>query len=542
MRIFHTVVREIPENLKSLVLMNILSAIASMSLVALVSTAAQSAANGGITARLLIMFVITIILFQISHSYTLVTASQDAERLIHKLRIRLFDLVRRTDLVTVEKIGQTNLQGVLTQDTQALAQILPMLVIGFQQSVMLLFLAGYLAWLSPLACALAFGLSALLVAVSFSGVKVLRSFMHSATAAEGQVFDRLTELLHGFKEIRMSRPRADGVTAALAEASHAARTANTSLKTQWGRNYAITEAMLYLLIGLMVFVVPLFVPGFHSVVLSATITTLFISGLVCTISFITPLVTQAELTLEKIETMEGRLLAAAEAAACETTGTLEKAPLSISLSAAELSYRGEDGRALFTVGPLNAEFHAGQITFITGGNGSGKSTMLRLLTALIPLDNGHLLSNGVALETGQMQDYRNRISAIFSDFHLSRRIYCINDHDPAKIHTLLERLEMHDKVTVADGAFSTIDLSTGQRKRLALIVTELENKPVLVLDEWAADQDPHFRRIFYEVLLPELKARGKIIICVTHDERWFHLADRMYKMNEGRIEVVLPLQ
>jgi len=95
---------------------------------------------------------------------------------------------------------------------------------------------------------------------------------------------------------------------------------------------------------------------------------------------------------------------------------------------------------------------------------------------------------------------------------------------------------MHDKVTVRDGSFSTIDLSTGQRKRLALIVAELEDKQVIVLDEWAADQDPHFRRIFYEELLPDLKARGKIVICVTHDERWFHIADRIYKMNEGRIE------
>ena len=95
---------------------------------------------------------------------------------------------------------------------------------------------------------------------------------------------------------------------------------------------------------------------------------------------------------------------------------------------------------------------------------------------------------------------------------------------------------MHDKVSVCNGSFSTIDLSTGQRKRLALIVAELEDKQVIVLDEWAADQDPHFRRIFYEELLPDLKARGKIVISVTHDDRWFHLADRIYKMNEGRIE------
>jgi len=43
---------------------------------------------------------------------------------------------------------------------------------------------------------------------------------------------------------------------------------------------------------------------------------------------------------------------------------------------------------------------------------------------------------------------------------------------------------------------------------------------VIVLDEWAAGQDPHFRRVFYEASA-ELKARGKIVVCVTHDDRWF---------------------
>jgi putative ATP-binding cassette transporter len=536
MRLFRTVVHEIPENLKSLLLMNILSAVAVTFLIGLVSAAVQEAAAGRISARLLLMFAITVTLFYVTHIYTLVTASRDTERLIHKLRIRLFDLVRRTDLVTVERIGHASLQGALTQDTQVLAQALPMLVIGFQQSVMLLFLAAYLAWLSPLACILAFGLAGLVVAVRFRRVKALRTFMQSAAASEGRVFGGLTELLHGFKEIRMSGPRADGVTGALTEASNASRTTNALLKAQWGRNFSVIESMLYLLIGLMVFVIPLFVAGYHAVILPATLAVMFISGPVYTVSFVTPLLTQAELALENIEKMQERLVAAAEAAHCETAGTLGKNPVSISLNDAVLSYRDAEGCPLFTVGPIKVEFHAGQITVITGGNGSGKSTLLRLLTGLIPLDAGCLLADGVPLAIDQMQDYRDRISAIFSDYHLSRRIYCIADPDPARIDNLLERLGLHNKVSVSDGAFSTIDLSTGQRKRLAFVVAELEDKPVIVLDEWAADQDPHFRRIFYEELLPDLKARGKIVICVTHDDRWFHLADRIYHMNEGRIE------
>ncbi len=538
MKIFHAVLREIPENLKTLLLMNVLSAVAATSIVGLVSTAAQQTKGGQVSARLLLMFVVSVTLFHLTHTYTLVTASRDAERLIHNLRIRLFDLVRQTDLVTVDRIGYASLQAVLTQETQVLAQILPMLVSGFQQAVMLLFLAAYLAWLSPLACILAFGFSGMAVAIRSARVKALRRFMQSASEAEKRVFDGLTELLHGFKEVRMCGARADGVTGALANSSATARTTNASLKAQWGRNFAIMEAMLYSLAGLMVFVVPLLVTGYHEVVLPATIAVLFISGPVYSVSFITPLVTQAELALENIELMQEKLIAVAGTAAGKTARPLDNPPSVIALGDALLTYRDAEQQPLFTVGPLSVEFQAGRITFITGGNGSGKSTLLRLLTGLIPLDEGELLADGKPVATDQMQDYRDRISAVFSDFHLSRRVYGIDDLDPTRIARLLERLEMHDKVSVHAGAFSTVDLSTGQRKRLALIIAELEDKPVIVLDEWAADQDPHFRRIFYEELLPDLKARGKIVICVTHDDRWFHIADRMYHMNEGRIQVV----
>jgi putative pyoverdin transport system ATP-binding/permease protein len=147
-----------------------------------------------------------------------------------------------------------------------------------------------------------------------------------------------------------------------------------------------------------------------------------------------------------------------------------------------------------------------------------------------------LLIDGQPVPAALMQEWRDNISAIFSDYHLSRRLYGVNGVTDEQVSPLLERLEMRDKVSVIDGCFSTTSLSTGQRKRLALVVARLENKKIIVLDEWAADQDPHFRRVFYEELLPELRAEGRIVICVTHDDRWFHLADHTYHMNEGRLE------
>ncbi|TWA79523.1 putative ATP-binding cassette transporter [Azospirillum brasilense] len=536
MRLAAIVLRELPDNLRTLALMNVLSAIATAALLWLVDAAAKDAAKDIVSPRLLVMYAVTVTLFGVTHNYALVTASQDAERLIHKIRLRLFDLVRRADLVTVDRIGRASLHGVLTQDTQTLAQTLPLLAIGGQQAVMLVFLAVYLAWLSPLACVMAFAFAGIAVAVKVARVQRLRRNMMEAAAAESRVFDGLTDLLRGFKEVRMNRRRGDGLIRDLADASSRARAVNVDMKERWGRNFALVEGMFYTLIGMMVFVVPLFTTGYHTVVVAATTAALFIVGPVSTVSFVTPLVAQTEMALSNIEAMEERLRAAAGSAPDKGTERLPGPPTRIALTDATFAYHDDAGAPVFAVGPLSAEFRAGEITFVTGGNGSGKSTMLRLLTGLMPLDGGQLLADGEPVPAERMQSYRDMISAIFSDYHLSRRLYGVADPDPARVRALLERLEMQDKVTVADGGFSTVALSTGQRKRLALVVAQLEDKPVIVLDEWAADQDPHFRRVFYEELLPELKALGKIVICVTHDERWFGLADRVYHMNEGRIE------
>lgn len=534
------ILREIPENLRLVSWMNVLSAIATATLLWLVQAATQATQEDGQPGlRLVLMYAVTITLFGISHNATLVTASHDAERLIHGFRLRLFDAVRRSDLVTVEKIGRAALNGVLVQDTQALGSILPLLVIGAQQAVMLVFLALYLAWLSPIACVMAFGFAGLAVAVRYARMHGFRKQLMETATAEAEVFDGLTDMLRGFKEVRMSRPRADALVDAIAQASARARTVNIATKTQWGRNFSLIEVMFYTLIGLMVFVVPLLTTEFHTVVVPATTAALFIVGPVSTVSFVTPMLTQAEMSLANIEAMEEKLRQAAGPTLAEAGPQAQDGfdnPASIALSGARFAYRDDRDNPIFSVGPLDASFHAGEISFITGGNGSGKSTMLRLLTGLMPLDEGALLVDGKPVQAAAMQQWRDNISAIFSDYHLSRRLYGVGPVTDAEAAPLLERLEMRDKVSIQDGCFSTTSLSTGQRKRLALVVARLEDKKVIVLDEWAADQDPHFRKIFYEELLPELRAMGKIVICVTHDDRWFHLADRTYHMNEGRLE------
>jgi putative pyoverdin transport system ATP-binding/permease protein len=181
---------------------------------------------------------------------------------------------------------------------------------------------------------------------------------------------------------------------------------------------------------------------------------------------------------------------------------------------------------------------SGELVFITGGNGSGKSTFLKLLAGLYEPDSGEILLDGVRVDDSNREAYRSLIAAIFVDYHLFERLYGIADPEPGEVDRLLEQFRLFDKTRLAGGTFTHLDLSGGQRKRLALIVSLLEKRPILLLDEWTADQDPDFRRKFYDELLPTLQQAGATIVVITHDDRYLdelHLAARKLRMDEGRI-------
>lgn len=197
---------------------------------------------------------------------------------------------------------------------------------------------------------------------------------------------------------------------------------------------------------------------------------------------------------------------------------------------------------MFSIGPINLTIQPGGFVFIVGGNGSGKTTLAKVLTGLYEPEEGTIEVDGRTIGWRERAAYRQRFSAVFNDFHLFDALLGIVDPDDpsraqadARANALVAKLALDHKVKVVDGAFSTRALSTGQRKRLALVVAYLEDRPFYLFDEWAADQDPSFKAVFYEQLLPELRARGKAVIVITHDDRYFDLADRLLKLDNGRI-------
>jgi putative ATP-binding cassette transporter len=195
----------------------------------------------------------------------------------------------------------------------------------------------------------------------------------------------------------------------------------------------------------------------------------------------------------------------------------------------------------FVLGPINIEIKRGEIVFLIGDNGSGKTTFMNVMAGLLDLREGCIEVDGVALKPEDMAAYRSRISAIFSQFHVFRQLYGLEEVDAAMASAVFEKVGLKGITDIADGAITRVDLSAGQRRRLALAISLLENRDFLILDEFVADQDPGQREYFFKTLLPELKSRGKTILVSTHDMQWIKYCDRLYKFDNGKFaEMTVP--
>jgi putative ATP-binding cassette transporter len=202
----------------------------------------------------------------------------------------------------------------------------------------------------------------------------------------------------------------------------------------------------------------------------------------------------------------------------------------------EFSYVDSEGNKVFHLGPINFEMKKGEIVFLIGGNGSGKSTFLKLLTGLYNADQGEITINDKKLNGANLIDYRNMYSTIFTDFHLFKELYGVDDPDEDDIEKLLDMMELSERSQIVNGQITDINLSTGQKKRMALITAMLEQKQIYIFDEWAADQDPDFRKYFYTIILPKMKSEGKTILAATHDDRYFQYADHIIKLDAGSLD------
>ena len=244
---------------------------------------------------------------------------------------------------------------------------------------------------------------------------------------------------------------------------------------------------------------------------------------------------EADLVCHHLEALGFTLDTDGATAALSSPGPITAAPIKLELQNLTYEYSDQAGEYNFTLGPINLVMQSGELIFFTGGDGSGKTTLIKLLTGLYTAQAGSISCNGKPVSPQEMEAYQQLFSVIFADVYLFDQLLGLDALDEQAQH-YLDKLQLQHKVTIHEGTLSTTNLSYGQRKRLALLTAYLEDRPVYIFDEWASGQDPEFREIFYRQLLPELKQQGKLVIVISHNDHYYAVADRVIAMDLGQIK------
>ena len=452
------------------------------------------------------------------------------------LRLELSQQILRAPLRHLEKLGSHRVMTAFTEDTMIITNALIQLPSFCTNAVIVLGCLLYMLWLSWLLFLLVIGCAALGVLMyHFMEKRATRSF-RIARESTGQLMKQFRALVDGNKELKLHRQRRkefinEGIEAIAANVARHRITATTA--------YALAEntgeILIFVAIGLLIFVLaPLKGIGAH-----------VLTGYIIAILYMTtPLqfilntygqVGQAEASINKVDELKKSL--ASRITEVEATPSSDRITSwdSLELRGATHSYHREKENSTFTLGPIDLAVKNGEVLFVTGGNGSGKTTLVKLLSGLYAPEAGSIMLNGKPVTDDNRDLYRQYFSVVFSDFFLFEKLHGLPKLD-SQVREYLTLLQLDHKVQVTNGELSTTELSQGQRKRLALLTAYLEDRPIYIFDEWAADQDPQFRDVFYYELLPDLKARGKTVIVVSHDDRYYHVADRLIKLDYGQIQ------
>lgn len=453
------------------------------------------------------------------------------------LRERLSRAILTSPYPVVQKVGQSELLVMLTKDIETFVSAVQLVPALFADFIVIICCVVYMAFLSPVMTGV-FLVCLVLCSTAYRIAQRAPSRMLDAMRSQmGDLFYFFHHLTEGNKELRLNRTRRstffDEVLDPTADKSRITYERAMS-SFAWLNNTAMM--MFYVVIGALLFVLPRYAPQSLVTLTKLTLTLLYLVRPILSLTSLMPAVAQSTASLRRLEQLEGDLGEARPPSASSGVFTSAR-PLCLELRAVCHRYNTDREDQHFMLGPIDLAIREGDMVFIVGGNGSGKTTLAMLLLGLYTPEIGTVLLNDVPVTPDNEAEYCGHFSAVFSDFHLFDHVLIPLDATmTARAHHYIKRLGLDHKVGIENGMFTTIALSTGQRKRLALVVAYLEDCPIYLFDEWAADQDPVFKQVFYLELLPELKARGKTVIAITHDDRYFHVADRVIKLQDGRLQ------
>lgn len=524
--------------IRLMLLLSLVAGVANAVLIVVITNVAEIVANAGRPGTLSwVAFLGAFGFYYVANQFALSRSMVIIEGLLDQTRLEIADKLRKSELLVIDHLGRGHLYNLVAKETNHLSVTFPLLVDAIQQIILLTVALFYLLYLSPAA----FVVFLATVCVGILGYKAIesrfRKILRLVERMQAQMLDAIVDIIHGGKELRLHSQRSEAVAAAYRKRSNILERLLVRAVDHWVSLVLLLAFTMFLMLGIVAFAFPAYVAGHETIIFQLVPVLLFCMGTLSKTVTQSPMFMRAELGLQSILAID-RELSEGSSISPEEARQQSKAFVdfsTISFNGIRFGYDPKDPQA-YTVGPLGLTVSRGEVIYLVGGNGSGKSTALRMMTGLYPLQSGWIGVDDAAVSGKAVAGYRELFSSVFVDFHLFDQLYGIENIDPERVNRLIAEMGLADKVAFEDGRFNQLHLSTGQRKRLALIAALVEDRPVYIFDEWSAEQDVHFRDYFYKTIIPSLRDQGKLVIATTHDEKYWSTADRIVKLDLGKIE------
>src|SRR5271170_639257 len=449
---------------------------------------------------------------------------------MYELRMQLCRQCLTTPLRHLEELGNARLLTALTDDIPTITNAVAMTPTFCVNAALVVGCLIYMGTLSWVLLIIVFGFMIFGIGTYQLPIIKVKEMFGRARKDADVLQGHFRGLTYGCKELKVHHERRQAfLRQGLEKTATSLRRNNTAALNMYSAASSWGQVLVFVVLGLTVFLLPMLRPLTLSTLTGYALTLLYLMTPLQVIMNELPELSRANVALRSVRDLGFTL--ASQGAEALVEGTLSQSQWTdLEFKSVTHTYHRDGEANGFVLGPIDLAFKPGELIFIIGGNGSGKTTLVKLLAGLYLPETGQIHLNGLPIKDDAREAYRQHFSVVFSDFYLFETMLGLPDKGmDDRAAEYLDKLKLSNKVQVVDGKLSTTELSQGQRKRLALLTALLEDRPIYIFDEWAADQDPYFKNVFYTHLLPDLKARSKTVFVISHDDRYFCLADRIIK-------------
>lgn len=450
------------------------------------------------------------------------------------LRLSIYRRINSAPIAQIESIGPSKLVSIVTGDVPRIiagVSAIPDLIISLMSVLGVLAFMAFISFETFLfiLATIVFGLVTYQVPLAIG-----QRYYTRARPIYDKLHESIRGIIFGAKELKLNKEKRETFYKEDLESLELQirkKEKSGFILMQGANNYG--DLISFLVVGVVTFIISNYITLSHAQLVGVVMALIYMISPIHAILQCLPLISVGNVSMGRLNWLLSNLQDEA------LQSTLGKAPKWQKIQLKNVCYdynQGAKGKDKFQLGPVNLTLSKGEVTFIVGGNGSGKSTMSKMITQHYLPSAGTIYFDNVPVDDANRASYRHTITSIYSDYYLFNRILGYKDSEvDAIVSDYLLELGLAEKVTVQNGHFSTISLSDGQKRRLALLAALLEDRELYVFDEWAADQDPSFKDTFYNHYLTQLRDQGKAVVVITHDDRYFDLADKVVWMESGNV-------